>query len=261
MARLSPSPAQQAYDPMASYYDTFSSHHDYELWLSHLLPALEGHGLRGRRLLDVGCGTGKSFEPLLDSDWQITACDVSAEMLEQAAVRGKEQVRLEIADMRALPVLGPFDLVWALGDVVNYLLQIEDVELALHGMAANLTDDGLLLFDTNTVLSHRTLYGETEIKEQDGKRLVWQGRASADARPGGEVQAMFEVQDRYGATLCRALHRQRHYRAKEIESVLNSAGLELLAVYGQGFDAVLQQPVDETRHTKAVFIAKRHPEH
>lgn len=257
MGQHSSSPARGAYDEMAVFYDAFSSHHDYELWLRHLLPALEEFGLSGRRLLDVGCGTGKSFEPLLDTDWQITGCDLSAAMLRQAEIRAQGQVHLEAADMRDLPAFGEFDLVWALGDVVNYVLDPEELEQCLVGFRRNLAPRGLLLFDVNTVLSHRTLYGETSIKSEGDHRLIWRGQAAPDAPPGGEVQAIFEVQDPEGATVCRAVHRQRHYPPRTIEAALERAGLKTLAVFGHGFDARLEQPTDEARHTKAVFIARQ----
>ena len=52
--------AERTYEAMAPVYDDFTAHHDYEGWIADLLKALERHGLRGKRLLDVGCGTGKS---------------------------------------------------------------------------------------------------------------------------------------------------------------------------------------------------------
>jgi SAM-dependent methyltransferase len=256
MAQDSLSHARDAYEPMAVYYDAYSSHHNYKLWLDNLLPAAERCGLQGRRLLDLGCGSGKSFEPLLDSDWQITACDVSEAMLRQAEIKARGQVRLEVADIRTLPQLGCFDLVLCLGDVVNYLLSASELEQCFRGAGRNLASTGLLLFDLNTILSHRTHYGQTSISTRGRQRLIWRGQASPDTPPGSQVEARFEVLDSDGSTVCRATHRQRHYPPAEVETLLELAGLQVLAVFGHGFDAVLQQPVDESRHTKAIFIAK-----
>jgi hypothetical protein len=35
------------------------------------------------------------------------------------------------------------------------------------------------------------------------------------------------------------------------------AGLELVAGFGHGYDAVLEQPLDESVHTKAVYLSRR----
>src|SRR5690349_5744160 len=109
------------YDRTAPVYDRFTAHHDFELWLGNLLPALEAEGLVRGRLLDVGCGTGKSFIPMLERGWSVTAVDVSEQMLEVARSKARDRADFHAADLRNLPTLGEFDLVWCLGDVINYL--------------------------------------------------------------------------------------------------------------------------------------------
>ena len=251
--------AEWAYEAIAPVYDDFTAHHNYELWLGTLLPELRRHGLRGHRLLDVGCGTGKSFLPMLDQGWEVTACDISPSMLELARAKAGDAVRLSVADMRALPAFGEFDLVWALDDAVNYLLSAKELGKALSGMRANLAPGGLLMFDVNTLRAYRSFFAETERLERGGRRLVWRGQASADAEPGSISEARFEVEAPEGgeADVEAHVHRQRHFPEAEVLELLEGAGLECLDVFGHGFDAVLKQPVDELVHTKAVYIARR----
>lgn len=249
--------AERAYEAIAPVYDDFTAHHDYELWLGNLLPLLRGHGLRGRRLLDVGCGTGKSFLPMLERGWEVTACDISPSMLELARAKAGAKARLAVADMRELPVCGEFDLVWALDDAVNYLLSAEEMGEALSGMRANLAPGGLLMFDVNTLQSYRTFFAETERVERGGRRLVWHGQASPEAPPGSISEARFEVEeDGGGAAVETHVHRQRHFPEAELLELIGDAGLECLDVYGHGLDAVPEQPVDELLHTKAVYMAR-----
>jgi SAM-dependent methyltransferase len=257
--------AERAYEAIASVYDDFTAHHNYELWLGNLLPELRRHGLRGRRLLDVGCGTGKSFLPMLEQGWEVTGCDISASMLELARAKAGDAVRLSVADMRKLPVFGEFDLVWALDDAVNYLLSGEELGRALSGMRANLVPGGLLMFDVNTLRAYRSFFAETEIVETEGRRLVWRGQARPDAPPGSICEARFEVETVGGGApegggveeVETHLHRQRHFPEAEVLALLEGAGLECLDVFGHGFDAVLEQPLDELVHTKAVYMARR----
>jgi SAM-dependent methyltransferase len=254
--------AEHAYEAIAPVYDDFTAHHDYELWLGNLLPQLRRHGLSGRRLLDVGCGTGKSFLPMLERGWEVTGCDISAAMLELARAKVGDRARLLVADMRDLPRLGEFDLVWALDDAVNYLLSGEELRRALTGMRANLVPGGLLMFDVNTLRSYRTFFAETEVVERGGLRLVWQGQGSADTPPGSISESRFEVQaadrgDSPAREIETHLHRQRHFPEAEVLELIEGAGLECLDVFGHGFDAVLKQPLDELLHTKAVYISRR----
>ncbi len=250
--------AEQAYEAIAPVYDDFTAHHDYELWLGNLLPKVRGHGLRGRRLLDVGCGTGKSFLPMLERGWEVTACDISPSMLELARAKAGDAVQLSVADMRELPVYGEFDLVWCLDDAVNYLLSGEELGRALSGMGANLAPGGLLMFDVNTLQSYRTFFAEEQRVERGGQRLVWRGQGDGAAQPGTIGEARFEAEPvDGGAAVETHVHRQRHFPEAEVLEQLAASGLECLDVYGHGYDAVPKQPVEELVHSKMVYIARR----
>jgi SAM-dependent methyltransferase len=251
--------AERAFDAMAPLYDDFTAHYEYEFWIAQLLAVLEREGLQGRRLLDIGCGTGKSFLPMLPRGWQAVGCDVSTAMLDLARQKAGDAVRLEIADMRELPCFGEFDLVWALDDAINYLLSVEELEAALRGMRSNLAPSGLLLFDVNELLAYG-FYAEGVEVERDGRRFVFQGNAMGEVepgsicefscfetRPGGEGQA-----DRRNVSI----HRQRHFTEAEILAAIDRAGLACLSVYGHGTDGIPCQPLDGSVHTKAIYVAR-----
>jgi len=248
--------AESAYEAFAPVYDDFTAGYDTETWLGDLLPELRRHGLSGRRLLDVGCGTGKSFLPMLEWGWEVTACDISPAMLELARAKVGDAVELSVADMRELPAFGEFDLVWALDDAINYLLSSDELGEALGGMRANLALGGLLMFDVNTLHAYRTFFAETMRVERGGRTLVWRGRGSPEVEPGSISEAGFEVEAAGGAADVEAhVHRQRHFPEAEVLRTLEGAGLRCLAVYGHGLDGIPTQPLDEATHTKAVYIA------
>lgn len=252
--------AERAFEAMAPLYDDFTAHYEYEFWTAQLLTVLEREGLQGHRLLDVGCGTGKSFLPMLPRGWQAVGCDVSAAMLDLARAKIGDTVRLEIADMRELPCFGEFDLVWALDDAINYLLSTEELEAALRGMRSNLAPSGLLLFDVNELLVYR-FYAEGVEFERDGRRFVWQGTATGEVVPGSISEfSCFEKQSagegRPPAQSCVSVHRQRHFTEAEILTAIDRAGLECLSVHGHGTDGIPRQPLDDSAHTKAIYVAR-----
>jgi SAM-dependent methyltransferase len=260
--------AERTYEAMAPVYDDFTGHYETEPWILDLLKLLELRGLQGKRLLDVGCGTGESFLPMLSRDWQVTACDISPAMLERARAKVGDRVELLVANMLELPTLGEFDLVWALDDAVNYLLSVGELERALAGMHANLAPQGLLLFDLNTLTAYRTFFAETQVVESGGRRLVWRGLAEPDVAPGSICESRLEVKvddgcangDEPGGEGGAApvlSHRQRHFPEAEVRAALAAAGLECLDVYGHGLDGIPRKPLDESTHTKAIYVARR----
>ncbi len=251
--------AEIAYQAIAPAYDDFTAHHNYELWLGELMPKLERHGIRGNRLLDVACGTGKSFLPMLERGWQVTACDISPAMVEIAREKAGDRVDISVADMRELPVFGEFDVVFCLDDAVNYLLSSGELEQALTGMRRNLGPGGLLMFDVNTLEAYRTFFAEEVVVERGGRRMIWKGLTSPGAEPGSIAEASFEVEPldaSGGPPIPPELHRERHFPESEVRAALETAGLECLDVYGHHHDAIPKQPLDEAAHTKGIYIAR-----
>jgi len=159
-----------------------------------------------------------------------------------------------------LPQFGEFDLVWALDDTLNYLLSSEELRLALTGMRVNLAPTGLLLFDLNTLLAYRTFFAETTVVERQGGRLVWRGLAAASVAPGSICESHLEVvsDDENGkhGTATVLTHRQRHFPHEEVLASLELAGLECLDTYGIYTDGIRKQPLDESIHTKAIYVVR-----
>jgi SAM-dependent methyltransferase len=253
-----PTEAAQVFDDFAAYYDRFTAHHDYELWMDRLEQLALTHGLEGRRLLDVACGTGKSLLPMLARGYQASGCDASARMLARAASKLGDAVPLFEADMRALPPLGQFDLVTCIDEPLNYLLEPDDLLAAFRSAAACLRPGGIYLFDLNTLHAYRSLFSGTVCHEHEGWLLLWRGLSSAELAPGEVAEALAEAfEPRADDCWHRhtTAHAQRHYPPELVGQLLAAAGLRTLATYGQDASATMEPLLDECRHTKAIFLA------
>jgi SAM-dependent methyltransferase len=243
-------PVKLAYDAFAGVYDEFTHRNDYEMWFAALLPRLEVLGLRHGALLDVGCGTGRAFDPMLRRGWTISGCDISAGMIARAREKYPSGIAFEVCDMRELPVLGSFELVWALNDAASYLIGDDDLAKAVTAMAANLGDGGLLVFDCNTQRLFREFFGPPEAPGDDGERWKWEGR-------GGDG-TIFEAEVS-GEGIESHLHHERYRSVEEVQATLRDAGLVPLAAIGQRETEdglVLGDDWDEDRDHKIVHVAR-----
>jgi len=245
--------ALPTYQAFAGVYNDFNHANDYEMWLGRaLLPELKKWGLPARgNALDVGCGTGRAFAPLLRRGWTVHGCDLAPAMLEIAATEGGHDVALDVADMRRLPIFGSFDLVLCLNDSLNYLLGEQDLHDALAGMRANLGTDGLLMFDVNSRLVYEEGYSEVRDVDHAGRHWRWTGLGEVapsvyDARiEGDDIEAI--------------INRERFRSATEVLDTMAAAGLECLVALGMDEadgEVVLIDPPDESRHYKIVFIGR-----
>jgi SAM-dependent methyltransferase len=245
-------PARSAYQALAPIYDEFCGANDYEMWIGTLLPELEKHGLSQGRLLDVGCGTGRAFEPMLKRGWEIVGCDLSPAMLAEARAKFGDEVPLHEASLRELPVFGEFELVWALNDVVNYLLEDGDLERAFAGMRANLAPGGLALFDSNTLTVYRSSFGGGSEAQEVGE---WRWESlTREVTPGAVVESRIS-----GPGVDTHVHRERHYSEAQLREALEAVGLELVASIGQqeaDGGLSMTEPPDESRDHKIIHICR-----
>jgi len=251
------SDAPRAYAVLAPAYDLLTAEYAYGPWLAAIERVACEHGLAGQRLLDVGCGTGKSFLPLLERGFQVTACDISPEMVALARDKSGGRAEVHVADMRRLPVFGRFDLITCIDDAINHLLSGEEVGAALAGMRANLAPDGLLVFDVNTLAAYRQV--PDVVVEDDDRLLRWRGGLAELTAPGGEAEVVIDVFAHQGDGLWRrslSRQRHRHHPIAELCELVEDAGLEVVTVLGQRPGAVLDPVLDEELHAKAVFIAR-----
>jgi SAM-dependent methyltransferase len=255
--------AREAYDRFAAAYDDANAQNDYEAWLGRaLLPELEKHGLRKGWALDVGCGTGRAFDPLLSRGWQIVGSDMSAGMLAEAERKFGPGIELVNADARELPSIRPssehpdeeaFELVLLLNDVVNYMTEDGDLEKVFAGVRRNLSPDhGLVAFDVNSIELYRASFSSGISEEMSARGVQWRG-LSEEVEPGGVFEAELS-----GSGVEPHVHRQRHWKIEQVEAALEASGLRQLAFLGleeKDGQILLAEPVDEARHYKMIFIA------
>lgn len=257
MSTTSPS----GYEALGGVYDAYTAHPRYPDWIRDLEREARRHGLGGRRLLDLGCGTGNSFLPLCELGYEITGVDLTDSMLAQAERKSGGRARLLRADISELAVLGSFDLVFAINDVANCLLDQEALAGLFAGAAANLAPGGVFVFDLNTLASFRGVFATTHCRETDDELFVWQGRSDGAFQPGDITSARFDAFVRAGDCWQRSssLHLQRHHPRDEVLASLAMAGLEPVTSYGQDSLGRPQGPLDELRHPKAIYLARRCP--
>jgi SAM-dependent methyltransferase len=251
--------ARVTYDAFAASYDDFTADHDYDAWTTTLERLALECGLQGRRLLDVACGTGKSFLPYLERGYEVCGCDISSAMVEAAAGKAGGRARLEVCDMRDLPRLGEFDFICCIDDAVNYLLSPDELVATFTGFARNAAPGGIVLFDVNTVATYRTFFATMSVVLVERRVVVWDGHTAESFAAGDLASATVEAFNRRddGAWWReRNVHHQRHHPHATIERALRRAGLQLVAVRGMHLDGSMTSGFDELVNSKAIYVAR-----
>ena len=255
-------PALEAYEGLAPFYDLFTAGYSYDTLLAELERLALDHGLAGRRLLDVGCGTGKSFLPMLARGYEVTGCDLSPAMVEQAREKlPPGLVELFVADMRDLPV-GRFLRPHHLPRRLSQLPGGPGRPRARPSAAWRRTwrPAGLLVFDVNTLSTYRGAFAAHGVRESDGVVFCWRGQAPARllpraprSAPSWTCSARRTTATGAGSpsTTASATCPARSWSPPCMRRVC-----ELLAVRGLVPGGHLVPDADEDRHVKLVFLAR-----
>ncbi|MDQ3850373.1 MAG: class I SAM-dependent methyltransferase [Actinomycetota bacterium] len=253
------SPALEAYESLAPHYDLLTAGYEHRRWIAALHELVIRHGLPGRRVLDLACGTGRAVQPLVALGYTVTGCDLSPAMLEVAR-RAAPAAELFSADMRELPDVGRFDLVLCLDDTVNYLLSEDDLGAAMRSVARVLETGGLLVFDVNTRVAYEGPFARDRVVSDPQRLVAWRGHGlqrhePQTARATVEIFARLEGSELWQHAVSE--HIQRHWRHDELTRALQAAGMALVRTVGQRTGAVLEPDPDAGRHVKVVYVARR----
>jgi SAM-dependent methyltransferase len=142
-----------AYERFSSFYDAVMDDpgpraDQVTTWIDRYLP-------HASSLLELGCGTG-SILARMPSTLSLTGLDRSPEML--AVARGKvPTARLVEVDMTSFSLEESFDVVVCVFDSLNHLLSFADWQSMFDSVHQHLSQDGLFIFDVNTLGELRRL--------------------------------------------------------------------------------------------------------
>lgn len=112
---------------------------------------LKAHGpAKAKRLLDIGCGSGRHMTTLAARGYQLTGVDLSPEMVDyvrEAARQARLDLTASVDDLRRLSVTGTYDAAYCFMDTFRFLLTNDAIISHLRTVAGLLAPGGLYLTD------------------------------------------------------------------------------------------------------------------
>ena len=203
--------------------------------------------------LDLACGTGTLTRLLKKRGVDVFGIDYSMEMLSEAMQSASEE-GLDILflrqKMQSIDLYGTINTCVCTLDSINHLTKIEDVAKTFDRVGLFMDDDGLFIFDVNTVYKHKNVLADnTFVYENDSVFCVWQNTPEDDNKVKIDLDFFEEENGVYYRSS--ESFSERAYTDDEIRKMLTDAGFEVEAVYG---DLTLESPkADEQR---VIYVAR-----
>lgn len=127
-----------------------------------------------KNALDLGCGSGLFSEILEKNKINVTAVDLSSDMLSIASTRIKN-AKLICADIADVVLNNEFDAAFCTLDTLNHITNKRKFAKCIKNAAKHIKSGGYFVFDVNTVYKHKcVLKDNTFIFEDENYYLVWQ---------------------------------------------------------------------------------------
>lgn len=244
----------------AEIYDEVMKNVPYKYWFRYLNDLLKYYNHRPESVLELASGTSNMTLKFIDFKPvnKITALDLSSAMISKAIekleLKAAQNPNLEIKsynneeekyflknfnqklsinftsqNMADFQLDNSFDLIVSFFDSLNYLTDIKQLEKTFENAADHLNQDGLFIFDMNSIGRIKTIGENSYVIEGDNYECFWEDKVKPKENlwqvklkicPSNDQLPCFEE-----------THSERGYKIKTILRLLKNSGFEAVDVY------------------------------
>lgn len=233
-----------AYETFAFVYDEVMDISLYQRWLDFSLRHL---GER-KQILELACGTGALAVEFAKDGFDVTALDLSEEMLMIASGRAEEAeatVQFVEGDMLDLSDIETYQVVTCFSDSICYMENEMDVQQVFDGVYQILEEDGIFIFDVHSTYQIDEVFPSYSYHYQTEEfAFLW------DSYEGKEPHSIehlltFFVENEEGSFVREdELHRERTYPLEVYLLLLENAGFSNVETYADFIDS---EPNEKSR--------------
>ena len=222
-----------AYKALAVSYDRLTSDVDYSAVVDFYNQILSREGLKPRTAVDLACGTASVAIRLAEQGLQVTAVDMSEDMLTVASQKASgmdNPPRFICQPLQELHLPKGVDLAVCALDSLDYITDPVDCAQAIKRIYKALNPGGIFIFDVNTPEKLRAMDGQVFLDEDDDVYCVWRGEFDAETNICSYGMDLFQ---REGDCWYRSFeeHREYAYSQEQLIGYLKDADFTHIEVY------------------------------
>lgn len=227
----------EIFNDYAYYYNMFYGNKDYQGEANVIHDLINKYGkISTKKLLNLGCGTGRHDYELNKLGYHIKGIDLSQNMVEIAKEKYHNipNLEFEVGDARYYSVQNRYDAVISLFHVMSYQNENVHVKQMMKTAYDALEEGGLFIFDAwygPGVLTDRPAIRKKEVEDKDN-RIVRFAQPTMDPNKN-LVDVNYDVyvfnKSNGSVSEIRETHKMRYFFMPEIEFFLCNAGFKLLA--------------------------------
>ena len=222
-----------AYGALAKSYDRLTGDVDYRDFVDFAHQILKKENLSPRTVADLACGTGSATRILGEMGYEVTAVDLSEEMLTVAMDKCadlEKMPRFVHQSLQKLWLPRGVDMAVCFLDSLDYILDPQDCAEAIRRVYKALNPGGIFIFDVNTPEKLQAMDGQVFLDEDDVVYCVWRGEFDRETNICTYGMDLFQ---REGEHWLRSQeeHQEYAYSEAQLRQFLKTAGFTHINVY------------------------------
>ncbi len=244
---------------LSETYDALNTDIEYPEWADFYEKCFEKYAdVRVKSICEMACGTGNMAILLAKRGYNVTAFDLSEDMLTAADRKmfdeGVQNLRFTRQDMRSFKVYSKAQGIICMLDSINCLLDNDSVLDTFESVYNALDDGGVFIFDVNSKYKFENVYSDNAyILEDEKVLLAWQNFYNAKTKKC-DLYLTFFLEDEDGRyTRFDEHNKQKMHTVKVLDKLLDKAGFSVEARVS-GFDFA---DADESRDERIFFICTK----
>ncbi|MGN0488422.1 MAG: class I SAM-dependent DNA methyltransferase [Ruminococcus sp.] len=244
----------ESYNDFAEFYDSLMINAEYKKRAEYILKLFNKLNHNMGLTLDLACGTGNLTLELAKAGVDIYGIDGSEEMLSQAINKSAQQglnILFLCQKMQEIDLYGTIDTCVCTLDSINHMTDIKDVQKTFDRVSLFMNKGGYFLFDLNTIYKHREiLCNNIFVYDTEDVYCVWQNSLKENNLV--EIDLDFFIPEDEVYFRASEHFEERAYSDEEITAMLNKAGFEKIALYGE---MTFDSPKDTEQ--RVIYVAQK----
>ena len=167
--------SKESYTEFALIYDELMTDIPYDTYVD--LISLAAGGIKGKKIIDVGCGTGLLAVKLAKAGALVTGVDLSRDMLNIAEKRANDlSLKIDFLEKPMQEIEGQeqYDAAVIAIDSLNYLPDRKSVLNTFIGIHSVLKSGGMLMFDVHSTFKTDVIFMEGPFTyDNDRISYIW----------------------------------------------------------------------------------------
>lgn len=229
---------KEAYTDFALVYDDLMIDIPYDTYVE--LISLAVGNLEGKRVMDVGCGTGLLSVKLAKDGAEVTGIDLSSDMLAVAEKRAhdlSQNICFMELPMQEISGEESYDAAVIAIDSLNYLPDRKSILQTFKGIHSILKSGGVLLFDVHSTFKTDTIFLEGPFTfENERIAYIWETEEGEDEHSVYSELTFFVKEESGLYRRFDESHLQRTYHVFEYVEMLREAGFTIERIFADWED-------------------------